>query len=377
MNTAGIIFSNLNENKLSRLTADRTLAAVPFACRYRLIDFALSNMVNAGISSISVITNYNYRSLLDHIGSGKDWDLARRRGGISLLSPFQTATPQQHPEVYRTHLEALASIRSSIEEMKEELLVLSDCEYIANIDLTYYIERHRGSGADMTILTFPAGQVPVGGRPRLFVSSNDEGRVERASVSVMPPKGYPSLSIDCFIVNRLFLLSLLGEAERKKYSSLSRDILAKDPHRYSIRTDIYEGQIASVGSFEDYFTESIRLTRDKGFREALLSNPRLPILTKVHNSSPILYRGESCVRESMIADDCVIEGTVENSVLFRGVKIGRGSVVRNCVLFAGTVIGEGSMLNCLLADKSVRIGNGRTLSGHSTMPMYIEKGRKV
>ena len=130
MNAAGIIFSNLNNNTLSRLTADRTVAAIPFACRYRLIDFALSNMVNADISEINVVANYNFRSLLEHIGSGKDWDLARRSGGINFISPYQAAhTP--NAKLYSSHLEALRSITDSyIETLKKEYVILSEADFI-------------------------------------------------------------------------------------------------------------------------------------------------------------------------------------------------------------------------------------------------------
>ena len=377
MKVAGIVFSNLNENKHSCLTADRTLAALPFACRYRLVDFALSNMVNAGISNISVITNYNYRSLLDHIGSGKDWDLARRRGGITLFSPFQSADPKQEIGVYKTHLEALQSIRGNLEAMKEELIVMADCEYVFNPDLSDCLRRHTENGCNMTLLA-TAGRSLLGeGTNRLFLKADKEGCLTGASIGKKAPKGYPLLFTDTFIVSRLFLLRLLKEAEKRGYTSLSRDFIAAGREGCDIRVELYEGAVFSVGNFNDYFNESIRLTRDPLAREALFGNRRRPILTRIHNSSPVKYRGGSCVRESMIADDCVIEGRVENSVLFRDVKVGKGSTVTNCVLFENTYVGQGCTLNCVVSDKSVVIEDGRLLSGHSTMPMYIPKDRKV
>ncbi len=377
MKAAGIVFSNLNENKRSCLTADRTLAALPFACRYRLVDFALSNMVNAGISNISVITNYNYRSLLDHIGSGKDWDLARRRGGITLFSPFQSANPMQAVGVYKTHLEALQSIRGNLESMKEELIVMADCEYVFNPDLSTFLRRHQENGCDMTLLATKGRPLSGESANRLFLKGDKEGRLTGAAIGKGAPRGYPYLFTDAFIVSRPFLLQLLKEAEKRGYKSLSRDFIVAGREGYDIRIELYEGAVVSVGNFNDYFNESIALTRDPSARAALFGNPRRPILTRIHNSSPVRYRGESCVSESMIADDCVIEGRVENSVLFRGVKVGRGSIVTNCVLFENTYVGEGCTLNCLVSDKSVVIGDGRHLSGHSTMPMYIPKDRKV
>ena len=127
MKAAGIIFSNLNNNTLSELTTDRTVAAIPFACRYRLVDFCLSNLINANISNIHIVANYNYRSLVDHIGSGKDWDLARRKGGINLISPFQTSHTSES-KLYSYHMEALRNMKEYIGEMKEEVVVLMDSE---------------------------------------------------------------------------------------------------------------------------------------------------------------------------------------------------------------------------------------------------------
>lgn len=377
MKVAGIVFSNLNENKHSCLTEDRTLAALPFACRYRLVDFALSNMVNAGISNISVITNYNYRSLLDHIGSGKDWDLARRRGGITLFSPFQSGTPVGKAGVYKTHLEALQSMRGTLGKMKEELIVMADCEYVFNPDLSSFLRIHRESGCDMTLLATRCRPFSGEGTNRLFLKADKEGRLTGATIGKKAPKGNPLLFTDAFIVSRSFLLRLLGEAERRGYTSLSRDFIVEGRDGCDIRVALYEGAVVSVGNFNDYFNESIRLTRDPLIREALFGNPLRPILTRIHNSSPVKYRGESCVRDSMIADDCVIEGRIENSVLFRGVKVGKGSTVTNCVLFENTEVKEGCTLHCVVSDKSVVIEDGRLLSGHSTMPIYIPKDRKV
>ena len=147
MNAAGIIFSNLHDNKITELTRQRTMASIPFACRYRLIDFALSNMVNAEITNINVIAHYNYHSLMDHIGTGKDWDLARRTGGIKILPPYITAYANTSNNLYNTRLEALCSVIHSIRHIKEDYVVLSDCDVICNIDVKKLLEYHVDYGA--------------------------------------------------------------------------------------------------------------------------------------------------------------------------------------------------------------------------------------
>ena len=140
MNAAGIIFSNLHDNNIAELTRQRTMASIPFACRYRFIDFPLSNMVNSGITNISVIARYNYHSLMDHIGTGKDWDLARRTSGIKILPPYITAYANASNNLYNTRLEALKSVIHSIRHIQEDLVVFSDCDIVCNIDVDKLIK---------------------------------------------------------------------------------------------------------------------------------------------------------------------------------------------------------------------------------------------
>ena len=166
----GIIFSSLNNNTLSRLTSDRTVAAIPFACRYRLVDFALSNLVNANISNINIVANYNYRSLLEHIGSGKDWDLARRESGINFISPFLTATSGE-AKMYSTHMEALKSMKMYVDEFKEEYVVLMDSDNVLNIDIKEVIKNHEKTGADVTIVTKTIKEGFSAKNPRIMISS--------------------------------------------------------------------------------------------------------------------------------------------------------------------------------------------------------------
>ena len=167
--TAGIIFSNLNNSTLSRLTSDRTVAAIPFACRYRLIDFCLSNLVNANISNINIVVNYNHRSLLEHIGSGKDWDLARRSGGINLISPYQTAYSSS-VQFFTTHMEALKNMKEYINELKEEYVILMDSDHVLNIDISDVVKTHVESGANITFVTKPVDADFVTKSPKMMIA---------------------------------------------------------------------------------------------------------------------------------------------------------------------------------------------------------------
>ena len=174
MNAAGIIFSNLHDKSITELTRQRTMASIPFACRYRLIDFALSNMVNSNITNINVVAHYNYHSLMDHIGNGKNWDLARRTGGIKILPPYITAYANQDNTLYNTRLEALKSVIHSIRNIQEDLVVFSDCDVICNIDLKDVLERHVASGADITFITKTDAVSPAGAGDVVTVIQSDE-----------------------------------------------------------------------------------------------------------------------------------------------------------------------------------------------------------
>lgn len=370
----GIIFSSLNDNTFSRLTADRTVAAIPFACRYRLIDFALSNMVNANITNINIVANYNYRSLLEHIGSGKDFDLARRSGGITFISPFQ-ASHKNDAKMFKSHMEALKSMSEYIEDFKEDYVILTDSDTVLNIDFQNVIESHEKCGAAITFVTKTLGSDYVSKNPRIMVSSVG-GRINDLSMRTSFSPKNPELCLNIFVMRTDKLKRILSYAINHFENSLT-SILLSGYKKEDYRTYNYQGFVASVTGFADYYRSSMQLLFDKNARNSLFGRKEAPIFTKVHNSAPTLHYGNSVVKNSLIADECVIEGEVTNSILFRGVKVGKGSVVKNSILFHGTEIEDNASLNCILTDKDVRISEGVCLSGNDNMPFYIQKGKKV
>ncbi len=374
ISAAGIIFSSLNDNTLSRLTNDRTVAAIPFACRYRLVDFALSNLVNANISNISIVANYNYRSLAEHVGSGKDWDLARREGGVNFISPFQTAYIS-NAQMFSTRLEALINMKEYISEFKEDYVVLMDSDNVLNIDIEDVIKTHESSGAKITLVTTDAKRDFTSKHPRMMISSI-EGKISDITMSAVYTEKNPELSLGIMVMSTSHLRIIIEEAQAYNLNSLT-GILLKNYTTQNYRTYNYKGYVATVSSFLDYYRCSIELVKDENARASLLWHKEAPIFTRVHNSSPVVYRGDSKVENCMIADECVIEGTVINSVIFRGVHVEAGAVVKDSVLFSGTYVGKGASLNCIVTDKDVFISDGVILSGNENMPFYIQKKRKV
>ncbi len=376
MSAVAYIFSNLNVNTLSCLTDDRTVAAIPFACRYRLIDFALSNMVNAGIQKIGLITNYNFRSLVEHVGSGKDWDLARRSGGINFISPYQTAhTPNAKP--YSSHLEALLAIdKGYIRELKEDDIVLSDTDFISNIDIKAVLALHKEQNADVTFVSAPAPEGFSSEVPKLYIKADSNNAITELALSASPVAG-ATLSANIYICKRSYLLSVLDEAARMNYTSLTQNFFIPSVGKARYVNYAYDGYFAPVASFRDYFGQSIALTKDPVLRKKLFGIEDRPIFTNVHNSAPTIYKDGSSVKDSLIADGCEIEGTVENSILFRGVRVKKGAVVKNSILFFNSTVDENSSLNCVVADKNTVIRENVVLSGHPTIPLYIKKGQII
>ena len=374
INAAGIIFSSLNDNTLSRLTSDRTVAAIPFACRYRLVDFCLSSMVNANISNINLVANYNYRSLTEHIGSGKDWDLARRSGGIRIISPYQTAHSST-AKMFSTHMEALISMKEYIDEFTEDYVILMDSDNVLNIDLEEVVKTHERTGAKITLVTKQTEKDYSSKHPRMMLSSV-AGKVADITMSSVYTDRNPELSLGIFVMSTVYLRKIIEEAQGYNTHSLT-NILLRNFKTQNYRTYKYTGFVASVSSFLDYYKYSVLLAKDEAARSSLLYKAEAPIYTRVHNSAPVVYKEGAKVENSMIADECVIEGTVINSVIFRGVHVSKGAVVKDSVLFSGTYVGKNATLNCIVTDKDVHVSDNVQLSGNENIPFYVQKGRKV
>ena len=376
MTAVGLIFSNIHDTSIPELTRMRTIGSVPFAGRYRLIDFALSSMVNSGISKIGIVTHNNYQSLLDHLGNGKDWDLARRSGGIKILPPYISAFDNAAANKYYTsRLEALMGTLNFLNRCNEDYIVMSDCDVICNIDLAEVIKKHAESDADITFVTKKDELVGVGKNEQLtLIKADDSGNV--TDVTSGRYDGESQLYINIMVMKRQYLLNVIENAISHGYHSFLHDIIMHNVGTAKYMVYEYDGFYAHIGSMAGYFECSMKLLENDA-RDRLFGIKNRPVLTKVRNSAPTRYCEGAKVTNSVVAEGCVIEGTVENSIIFRGVKVGKGAVVKNSILFQDTITGEGVTLNCVVADKNVVIRDNITLSGHSTMPLYVEKGKMI
>ncbi len=377
MNAVGIIFSNIHDQSIPEITRRRTMASVPFGCRYRLIDFPLSNFVNSNISNIGVITHYNYQSLMDHIGTGKDWDLATRSGGIKILPPYITAYDNTASAgLYSTRLEALAGILHFISRAKEEYAVLSDCDTICNIDLNEVLDYHKKNEADITVVAKPELLTRAMVGKQIVFETDGNNKITDIAEQTSNMSGTKFVCMNILVMSRLYLQNLVLDAIAHGYKDFYRDSMMSNVNTANFYIFEHKGYHASITSPSEFFKCNMQLL-EKDVRDDLFNNDNRPILTKVRNSPPTKYAEGAKVKNSLLADGCVIEGTVENSIIFRGVHVGKGTVVRNSILMQDTFVGKNVELNCVITDKNVMIGDGCDLSGHETRPFYIEKGAKI
>lgn len=379
MTVAGLIFSNIHDNNVPELTQKRTMASVPYGGRYRLIDFTLSNMVNAGISKIGILTQYNYQSLLDHVGSGKDWDLSRSDGGLKILPPFITAydNASKSASSYTHRLESLMGAYNFISKSKEDYFVLSDCDTVCNIDLRDVINYHIENHADITIVAKNTYLTKEEAAGSTIVETDDSDKIVNLLYKPANFEGNFNLCLNIFVLKREYLVNILLESIARGYHSLTQDIIVrnKDTAKFMMYSK-FDGYYASITSLDKYYKCSMDLL-DPEIKADIFGIKNRPVFTKVKNFVPAKYLGESKVKNSLIADGCVIEGTVENSIIFRGVKVGKGAVVKNCILMQDTYVGDNTSLNCVICDKNVVIKNGRNLSGHETHPFSVGKGAVI
>lgn len=378
MMVAGIVFSNIHDSNLPELTKNRTCASIPFGCRYRLIDFALSNFVNSNIFNIMVIAHYNYQSLMEHLGSGKDWDLARRSGGIRILPPYITAHANYANTLYSSRLEALKSVSYVLRDLTADYIVMTDCDVVCNIDFTDIIRHHISTGADMTTAVKTVELTEELAQKNTVYMADPDGNVIDIFENPQRYSGQADIGLNISVINRKFLEMIVMDSIAHGYTSMVKDIILKNIGKYKFGVYRYDGYCACISSFEDYFKYSMRLLdKDGEFRNALFKEKNRPVYTRVRNSIPTRYKTGSVVTDSLIADGCVIEGTVENSILFRDVKVSKNATVRNCILMRGTYIGENSYLNCVVSDRDATVRDGRLLSGVPEQPYYISKSQTI
>lgn len=366
----GLIFSNMHDATIMDLTKERTMGSVLFGGRYRLIDFPLSNMVNSNIDEVGVITKSNYQSLLDHLGSGREWDLASKNGGLHLLPPFSHVASG----MYRGRLEALYGVWNFIQMSSADYVVLSDCDVVANIDYSKAVDAHIASGADITALYAMDVLSLEQAQNATVFGINDDGRI--VDVLVNPHiSGACNVSLNMFVLSKEFLKNIVLEANSRGMFSFEKDILQARTHDYKIMAYRFDGYFSRISSMDTFYKANMNLLNSDN-RAKLFLNDR-PIFTKVRDNPPVKFGIDAKVKNSLIGDGCIIEGTVENSIIFRGVKVGKGAVVKDSILMQDTSIGNKCEISCVISDKNVKVSDMRMLTGSQNYPLYLGKGAVI
>jgi glucose-1-phosphate adenylyltransferase len=368
-NVLGLIFASMHDSYVSELTKQRTMGSIPFGGRYRLIDFPLSNFVNSGVSEVGVITKSNYGSLLDHLGSGRDWDLSRKKGGLHLLPPYS-----QTGGIYKGRLDALSNIWSFVEHSNAKYVILSNCDVVATIDFAPVLKQHKETEADIT-LVYSKGMYDNEKNNCATILEFDSDNVLNGVLVDPAISGECNQWLDMMIVSKDFLKKIVSDAASRNLYSFTREILQNKSSEYKIMGYEHKDFFIRIDSVQNYYIAN-RLLLEKSKRDSLFKS-KMPVYTKIGDNAPVKYGLESNIKNSLIADGCVIEGTVENSVLFRGVKVGKGAVIKDSVIMQGTKIGNNCSISSVITDKNVEISDEKVLTGSETYPLYIGKNGKI
>ena len=369
----GIVYTSKDDLTLRELTSQRAVAAIPVAGRYRIIDFIISNMVNSNIHNVGIIAQKNYHSLMDHLGSGKDWDLHTRNNGLFILPPFLT---RENGGEYAGLLDALRANFDYLRRSKQEYAILTDSDYVMNANLEPMIEQHIKSGADITMMY---QKVSTGLTDFSSSSKNNhvymgvDANKNITHLEVNPnAASYENFFLNVMMVKRTLLIYLVDQAISRGSHSLYADLLQPAIQAGSLKIMGYEenSYYRRIETIRGYFNFSMDLLKPE-VRSALFGAN--PVFTKTRDSVPTIYRSGAKVKNSLIADGCVIDGEVENCVVFRGVRIGKGAKLKDCVIMQDSYIEDDVELENVIFDKEVTIRSHGRLIGQKQYPIVIGK----
>ena len=368
----GIIFAEIyGSEELNALTYDRNMAAIPFGGRYRLVDFTLSNMVNSGVNNIGVLVKQYYRSLMDHLATGQEWDLNRKNGGLHILPPYANESSSQ------TSVGKLDELRGALDLLRdstEPYVLLADANVVSSMDFRPILDAHIASGSDMTAITYTADGKSV--TPYTYVFVPKDGNAAALALNDVP-RSSDEIGIGAYIISREMLIEIVTEFTAFGAYHFERDFMQRQLNKGKLSINLYsvDCPVLFTRSLIEYLQNSLALT-DEAVSTAIF-RPNWPIYTRVNDEVPTYY-GVGCdISACIIADGCVIEGQAEHSVLARGVRVGKGARISNCVIMQGVTIAENAVLENVIVDKWAVISSGSELKGLSTAPVIIRKGASV
>ena len=374
-NAFGLINTCEPTKTLKELVNERAVGAVPFGGRYRIIDFAMSNLVNSGITRVGVLTQKNYSSLMDHLGSGAPWDLDRKNGGLSILPPY---VMDSNAGIYRGSIDALKAAMDFVFNVNEKYCVLMGAHTIFNMSFEKVIAQHVSSGADITylysIIDEDNDTIMRDHFEDVRITQNEAGRIVDMEINPFKPNSSKVL-MDCLIIEKTMLEYLVDGASSRGHTDFLRDIVLRRLDTLKIHGYKFEGYIARISSVSSYFKANLDLLNTKISDELFDDENR--IYTKVKDQVPTQYKASSMMIDVMVADGCIIQGDIENSIIFRGVSIARGAKIKNCIIMQGVQIFEGAYLENVIVDKNAIITRDKKLIGVESFPAIVSKSAIV
>lgn len=368
-NVLGVINLSINQPLLHELTYSRATATVPFGGRYRLIDFVLSNMVNSGINNVGVLAHNSYRSIIDHLGSGKEWDLDRKHRGLFILPPNNSNSPG-----FNGDLQNFYGSLEYFDRSTEEYVVVSSSHMICNIDYSEAVENHIRTNADITVIYKQMDDDGEDFSNLLTLDFAEDGRVKRMSENWLTNKSN-KVYMRTIIIKKELLVELVKKSVNQNYFDLVRHVIIRNLDSLKVYGYEYIGYLAIINSVRNYYKYSKELIKPEVWR-SLFFQPGL-IYTKIKDEPPVCYAPGANVINCLVANGCIIEGTVENSILFRGVKIGKGSVVKDSILMQKCVIEDDVYLDHVILDKEVHVTSGNRLEGNEMIPTVYTKRSRI
>lgn len=364
----GIIYTGEKDSFLRELTLQRAIAAVPVAGRYRIIDFLVSGMVNSGVKNIGVIMQKNYQSLMDHLGSGKEWDLHGNKEGLHILPPYLT---RENVGVYSGSLDALHSNMTYLRRSRQEYVLLANSLILFNPSFDGMFDAYLESGCDVMMLytTDPQMQRTEYGT---YFNVEEDGRIADIEIDPTKPQ-YSCTSLETMIMRKDLLVDLVNRGAAHGYHELVKDVIQRMARDAGLKVYGYEYKdlCRRMDSIQGYFQTNLDMLNPE-IRHSFFSEDR-PVYTKVRDELPARYLEEAKVSNSVIGDGSIINGCIEHSVLFRGVRVEKGASVKNCVLMQDCVVEEGVQLENVILDKQVTIQQNTRLIGPAGYPIVISK----
>lgn len=359
----GII--NLQEdNSLIRdLTGRRAVESIPFAGRYRLIDFTLSSMVNSGISNVGIMLPDKPRSVLDHLRSGKDWDLARRHDGL-----FYLPAPNQEDMNRKGDLKNFYHNLDFFEHSSQRYVLLTSGSFVYNVDFSQLLRFHQNTNADITMVYNTVSEEAHG--KNIVIETAENGLVTDIAEKPAVYDG-SKVSMNVYLMEKRIFVEMVRYTYEHGGQDFLIDGIIRRASEYNIYGFEHDGYVAHVDSTTAYYKSNMDILQPEVWEELFMG--KHPIYTKVKDEVPVQYKETADVKNSLIANGCIIRGEVENSILFRGVNVAKGVKIKNSIIMQKCDIQEGSLIENVICDKNVVITKEKWLKGAANYPLIVTK----